>query len=171
MRYVSYVHIFRDGAYDAWPQLSRASMRKEAAALAFLVLTACSKPQPPQGLWEGGYERNGTLVAARVEIDAQGLVKISAPDITNLQDAKPERLQRVREELAADLVAAWDTVEPRPFDFDGKTFRKPGEYAPQMEWDKKTNQMTLELYIGANPALPIPLRPVDSFHDSPWAAR
>jgi hypothetical protein len=143
-------------------------MHKAAAALALLVLTACSKPQPPQGRWEGGYDGNGTLVAARVEIGADGLVKLSAPDITNLQDAKPERLQRVREELAADLVTAWDTVESRPFDFDGKTFRKPGEYAPQMEWDKKTNQMTLDLYIGANAALPIPLRPVDSFHDSPW---
>ena len=145
-------------------------MCKAAAALAFLALTACSKPHPPQGKWEGGYATGGTLVAARVEITADGLVKISAPDITNMQTARPERLQAIREELAADLVTAWDTVAPRPFDFDGKTFRKPGEFAPQMEWDKSSNQMTLELYIGANPALPIPLRPVDSFHDNPWPA-
>ena len=45
---------------------------------------------------------------------------------------------------------------------------KPGGYAPQMEWDKASNQMTLELYIGANPALPVTLRPVDMFHDNPW---
>ncbi|MBN9546459.1 MAG: hypothetical protein J0I19_13380 [Alphaproteobacteria bacterium] len=145
-------------------------MRKAAAALAFLALAACSKPHPPEGKWEGGYASNGTLVAARVEITADGLVKISAPDITNMQTARPERLQAIREELAADLVAAWDTVTPRPFDFDGKTFRKPGEFAPQMKWDKSSNQMTLELYIGANPALPIPLRPVDVFHDNPWPA-
>jgi hypothetical protein len=145
-------------------------MRKATAALLFLVLTACSKPHPPQGKWEGGYASNGTLVAARVEIMPDGLIKVSAPDITNMENARPERLQAVREELAADLVTAWDTVAPRPFDFDGKTFRKPGEFAPQMEWDKSSNQMTLELYIGANAALPIPLRPVDSFHDNPWPA-
>jgi hypothetical protein len=87
-----------------------------------------------------------------------------------MQNARPERLQAIREELAADLATAWDTITPRPFDFDGKTFRKPGEFAPQMEWDKSSNQMTLELYIGANAALPIPLRPVDGFHDNPWPA-
>ena len=170
MWYAGYVHIFPLKAYDAPVPMSRAFMRKAAAALALLVLTACSKPQPPQGRWEGGYDGKGILVAARVEIGADGQVKLSAPDITNLEDARPERLQRMREELAADLVTAWDTVQPRPFDFDGRTFRKPGEYAPQMDWDRKTNQMTLEIYIGANPALPVPLRPVDSFHDNPWPA-
>ena len=145
-------------------------MRKSAAALAFLVLTACSKPHPPQGKWEGGYDSNGTLVAARVEIGADGQVKISAPDLTNIQNTRPEQLQQQRERLAADLATAWDTVAPRPFDFDGSVFRKPGGVAPQMEWDKDSNQMTLEIYIGANAALPIPLRPVDSFHDDPWPA-
>jgi hypothetical protein len=145
-------------------------MRKAAAALALLVLTACSKPQPPQGRWEGGYDGNGALVVARVEIGADGLVKLSAPDITNLQGAEADQLQQMRERLAAELAAGWDDVAPRPFDFDGDTFRKPGGIAPQMVWDKSSNQMTLELYIGANPALPVPLRPVDSFHDNPWAA-
>jgi hypothetical protein len=143
-------------------------MRKAAAAVVFLVLTACSKPQPPQGRWEGGYDGNGILVAARVEIGADGQIKVSAPDLTNTQGAKPAQLQQMREQLAADLATAWDSVAPRPFDFDGTTFRKPGGVAPQMEWDKSSSQMTLELYIGANPALPIPLRPVDSFHDNPW---
>ncbi len=145
-------------------------MRKIAAALALLVLTACSAPHPPQGRWEGGYDNNGTVVAARVEIMADGQVKVSAPDLTNAQGAKPEQLEQMRERLAADLATAWDTVEARPFDFDGTTFRKPGGVAPQMEWDKTTNQMTLELYIGANAALPIPLRPVENFHDNPWAS-
>ena len=70
--------------------------------------------------------------------------------------ATPERMAQLRQQLAADLASGWDGVAPRPFDFDGDTFRKPGGIAPQMVWDKKTNQMTLEIYIGANPALPVP---------------
>ncbi|HWF64927.1 MAG TPA: hypothetical protein VN685_09975 [Rhizomicrobium sp.] len=143
-------------------------MRKSVVLLAFLLLAACAKHAPPTGRWEGGYDGNGVLVAARVEIGPDGMVKVSAPDITNADAAKPEQLQEMRARLAADLSTAWDGVQPRPFDFDGTTFRKEGGVAPQMVWDKNSNQMTLEIYIGANPALPVPLRPVDNFHDNPW---
>ena len=136
-------------------------------AFALLAVAACSKPTPPVGKWEGGTERGGVLVVARVEILPSGLVRVMAPDITNIA---PDQYARYRERLAADLVNGWADVAPREFDFDGKTFRKPGGIAPQMVWDKETNQMTLQLYIGANPAMPVPLRPVAEFHDSPWAA-
>ena len=143
-------------------------MRFAACFIAILLtVTACSKPRPPVGKWEGGYESGGTLVVARVEILPSGQVKVMAPDITNLMGAQ---ITEYRARLAADLANGWSSVEPRDFDFDGKTFRKPGGFAPQMVWDKKTGQMTLELYIGANPALPVPLRPVPEFHDSPWAS-
>jgi hypothetical protein len=150
-------------------------MRRTLVLLLFaapmaLGMSACSKPAPPQGRWEGGYSAGGTLVAARVEVEADGQVRVSAPDVTNLQNAKPEQLQQQRDTLAADLASAWDSVAPRPFDFDGTTFRKPGGIAPQMVWDKNSNQMTLEIYLGANPALPVLLRPVDNFHDDPWPA-
>jgi hypothetical protein len=98
------------------------------------------------------------------------MVKVSAPDVTNADSAKPEQLQEMRARLGADLATAWDGVQARPFDFDGSTFRKPGGVAPQMVWDKNSNQMILEIYIGANPALAVPLRPVDNFHDNPWPA-
>lgn len=143
-------------------------MVKQLAFAALALLAACSKPSPPVGKWEGGYEGGGTLVAARVEILPNGTVRVSAPDITNAIGRRAE-IDELRARLAADLANGWSEVRPRDFDFDGKTFRKPGGYAPQMVWDKDTNQMTLELYIGANPALPVSLRPVSDFHDNPWA--
>ncbi len=141
-------------------------MRKLVLLLA-LALAACFKPAPPIGKWEGGTTIGGIMVAARVEIDQSGLVKLSAPDITNAIGPE-EQLAQMRQRLAADLAGAWDGVKARQFDFDGKTFRKPGGYAPQMVWDKDANQLTLELYIGAKPALPVTLRPVTIFHDNPW---
>src|SRR5450432_586210 len=112
-------------------------MRPALAILALAAgLAACSKPAPPPGRWEGGYSGGGTMVAARVEVEADGQVRVSAPDITAMQSAKPEQLQQERDKLAADLASGWDGVAPRPFDFDGTTFRKPGGIAPQMVWDK-----------------------------------
>ena len=138
-------------------------------AAAGLLLAACSKPAPPAGKWEGGYESGGTIVAARVEILAGGQVKVSAPDITYVTGNRA-RIDALRSQLAADLANGWDGVKPRSFDFDGDTFRKPGGVAPQMKWDKASNQMTLQLYIGANPAFPVPLRPVAGFHGNPFAS-
>jgi hypothetical protein len=132
------------------------------------VLAGCGKSQPPVGKWEGGYESGGDLVVARLEILPSGQVKVMAPDITSAIGPR-ERIDELRARLAADLANGWSGVTPRTFEFDGKTFRKPGGIAPQMIWDKSTNQMTLELYIGARPAMPVPLRPVNDFHDNPFA--
>jgi hypothetical protein len=134
-----------------------------------LAVTACSKPKPPVGKWEGGMESGGDLVVARVEILPGGQVKIMAPDITNAIGSR-EQMNEFRARLSADLANGWSEVRPRSFDFDGRTFRKPGGIAPQMVWDKASNQMTLELYIGAQPAMPVPLRPVEDFHDNPFAS-
>src|SRR4051794_9420571 len=90
-----------------------------------LGLAACSKPTAPVGKWEGGFEGGGDLVAARVEILPSGQVKIMAPDITNAVGSR-EQINRLRAQLAADLANGWSEVAPRPFDFDGTTFRKPG---------------------------------------------
>ena len=108
-----------------------------------------------------------------MDVDAhavhQAMAKVLA--ISGLaDDITRQRIDILRDRMAADLVNGWSEIKPRMFDFDGKTFRKPGGIAPQMVWDKKTNQMVLQLYIGANPALPVPLRPVSEFHDSPWAS-
>ena len=145
-------------------------MRRWLALVSLVLLVACSKAQPPAGKWEGGYESNGTLVVARVEILPTGLVKISAPDLLGIADTSLEKMAQNRARLAAELANGWGDVAPRAFEFDGKTFRKPGGVAPQMVWDKTTNQMTLRFYFGNNPALPVHLRPVTAFHDSPFAS-
>ena len=133
------------------------------------ALAGCGKPQPPVGKWEGGTESGGDMVVARVEILPSGQVKVMAPDITNVMGPR-ERIDQLRARLSADLTNGWSEVQPRSFEFDGKTFRKPGGIAPQMVWDKSSNHMTLQLYIGARPAFPVPLRPVDDFHDNPFGA-
>jgi hypothetical protein len=143
-------------------------MRRLAALLAVgLGLAACSHPAPPVGRWEGTYESNDTMIVARMEIAADGTVRVSAPDISNL-GATPDDRALTRENLAGKLAAAWPSVGPREMDFDGKIFRKPGGIAPQMIWKDGTKEMWLVVYIGAAPSIRVALHKVDDFSDNPW---
>ncbi|HEY5346844.1 MAG TPA: hypothetical protein VIJ72_01525 [Rhizomicrobium sp.] len=137
-------------------------------AAALLALAACSRPQPPQGRWEGAYDSGGTLVAARVEIEPNGQVRLSAPDLTGADAVDADQHEQMRDHVAAELANGWDNVAPRPMDYDGETFRKPGGIAPQMIWDKDKHQMTLVLYLGNAPVIYIPLQSVGAFRDNPW---
>jgi len=142
-------------------------MRKIVLFAALLGLTACSHPAPPQGRWEGTYESSDVTIAARLEIEADGQVRVSAPD---LLDIGPDERDAARAKLASDLDAAWDSVAPRPMDFDGETFRKPGGVAPQMIWKAKSKQMWLVVYLGTHPALRIAMREVGDFSDNPFGS-
>ena len=143
-------------------------MRKTALALlSVLALLSCSHPTPPTGRWEGTYESSDTMIAARLEIEPGGQVRVSAPD---LLDIGADGRDAAREKLASDLAAAWDSVAPRPMDFDGETFRKPGGIAPQMVWKAKARRMSLIVYLGTRPSISIAMREVGDFSDNPWGS-
>ena len=140
-----------------------------AALFVTLALCACSQnQQPPQGRWEGTYETDDTMIAARVEVTADGQVRVSAPDLLNIGGSNDDDRKAMRQQLADGLAGGWGSVAARPFDFDGHTFRKPGGIAPQMQWDPDKKQMTLVVYLGVQPAVDIPLHQVDDFSDNPW---
>jgi hypothetical protein len=141
--------------------------------LAFLLvafaLAACSNPRPPTGRWEGAYDDGTTFIAARLEIGADGFVRVSAPDVVDPTLQNEADKAQMRQNMAQRLAGGWGEVAPRKMDFDGKTFRKPGGIAPQIEWDPSAKTMTIYAYIGTRPAIRIPLHVVDDFTSDPWA--
>ena len=134
-----------------------------------ILLASCSKSAPPVGRWEGAYEQGGTFIAARLELAPNAQVRISAPDVTDPSIDNDQDRSAMEQNMADRLAGAWGDVAPRPMDFDGTTFRKPGGIAPQIEWDRSSNTMTLFVYLGTRPAIRIPLHPVDDFSSNPWA--
>ena len=149
-------------------------MRMIAAAFVTALCLAagygCSgHSNPPVGHWEGTFESNDTMIAARLEIDPKGMIFVSAPDAENFGDSADARAA-IRQSLAQTLSNGWGDVRPRTFDFDGRTFRKPGGVAPQMEWDPDSKAMTLLVYLGMRDAIRIPLHAVKDFSDNPWPA-
>jgi hypothetical protein len=147
----------------------RAMGRLRALLFASLILASCSKAPPPSGRWEGGYDSGDTFVAARLEIENDGQVRVSAPDVTDAGVSSYEDRTAMRQNMATRLAGAWGEVAPRPMDFDGSTFRRPGGIAPQVEWNDKTKAMTLYVYLGTAPVIKMPLHKVDDFSDDPWA--
>ena len=144
-------------------------MRAAVVPLLVVVLLAgCSAHKPPVGRWEGTLDTAEAMVAARVEIDDKGLVRVTAPNAEDVGDAEDTRAA-MRQSLAAGLAANWDEVPPREMDFDGHTFRKRGGIAPQMIWDAEKKRMYLVVYLGKKPGINILLRPVDDFSDNPWS--
>ena len=139
-----------------------------ALLLVALALTACSKQAPPVGRWEGTYEQGGTFIAARLELAPGAQARISAPDVTDPSIDNEQDRAAMRQNMADRLSGAWGEVAPRPMDFDGSTFRKPGGIAPQLDWDHASNGMTLYVYLGTQPAIRIPLHPVSDFSSDPW---
>lgn len=137
--------------------------------LVSLAVAACSRHTPPVGRWVGNYESNEVMVDARLEILPNGQVRVSAPDLFDIGEVSDEDRAAMHARLASDLADGWDEVSPRAMDFDGRTFRNPGGFAPQMEWDSKTRQMKLVFYFGTMRSIHIPMRAVEDFRDDPWA--
>lgn len=137
--------------------------------IAALVLVGCSKEhEPPSGRWIGHYETNQMMVAAWLEILPGGQVRVSAPDLLNIDGANEEARVGMRHRLASDLFDNWGQVQLRRYDFDGRTFRKQGGFAPQMEWDPKKKLMKLVFYFGMQRSIRIPMTEVKDFNDDPW---
>jgi hypothetical protein len=144
-------------------------MRKIAFVLATaLALLSCSHPAPPRGRWQGTYESADTMIAVRLEIGSDGLVRVSAPNLGDIGAASPDDRAQMREKLASDLAAGWESVDSRVMDFDGSTFRKPGGIAPQMIWNATSRQMWVVVYLGTRPGLRIAMHDVGGFSDNPW---
>jgi hypothetical protein len=149
----------------------RAALAAFLSGLCLLSLVACSGTKaPPIGRWEGVYETPDTMVVVRLEITNKGDIYLSAPNALDIMTTPADQRPAMREHLTDELVQSWSAVVPRPMDFDGRVFRKPGGIAPQMEWNPQSKQMTVVLYFGRQPALRVPLRAVSDFSADPWAA-
>ena len=146
----------------------RLAIRPALVLAVLTLLAACGNPKPPVGKWQGGLDTPTTMVAARVEIGTDSKIRVSAPDLTGITEVNEGRRMDMRQKLAEELAADWNDAAPRDFDFDGKTFRKPGGVAPQMEWDKSTGGMSLVVYLGKDPARRVALRAVSEFSDDPF---
>jgi len=134
------------------------------AMLGIVLLGACSNPRPPVGRWQGAYEDPSLVVVARLEINAAGAVRVSAPNaMIDVTQMSKQELADLRKRLDAGLAQSWSSVGPLPLEFDGHAFHKPGGVAPQLEWNGAQKKMTLVFYSGNRQSVHVPLDLVADF--------
>jgi hypothetical protein len=134
-----------------------------------VLLAACSRHgKPPAGRWIGNYETAEVMVDARMEVQPDGQVRVSAPDLLDVGELSDAERSDLHARLADKLVESWDKAEPRPMDFDGRTFRKPGGVAPQAEWNPNSHEMKLVFYFGMEHSIRIQMQQVSEFSADPW---
>ncbi len=132
-----------------------------------LVLSACSPTKPPVGRWEGSFQSAETMIVARLKIEKNGAIFLSAPDALNVS-ADPDQRALIRARLAQDLDSSWSFVQARHMHFNGHIFRYRGHVAPQMKWDASSRTMTVIVYPGTLPEVDIAMHAVSSFDADPW---
>jgi hypothetical protein len=145
-------------------------MRRFAILLiAGLVLAGCSKShQVPAGRWIGHYESSSVMVVAWLEITPQGDVRVSAPDFLDPGEPTDEQREAAHTRLANQLYDGWGNIPSRHYEFNGHVFRKPGGFAPQMEWNPVTKQMKVVFYFGMQRSIRIAMQPVKEFTEDTW---
>ncbi len=112
----------------------RPFLRGLAAAFCLALAVACSRnAAPPAGRWEGAFDSASVIVVTRLEITPKGQIFISAPNAQDFGAVSDEDRAAIRQRLADELDEGWGSVKSFELDFDGKTFRKPGGIAPQLE--------------------------------------
>lgn len=130
------------------------------------VAVGCSRDHAPAGKWQGSYSGDDAIIVARVEVQPDGKVRVSAPDaFADFTVMDPGEKLAVEQNLRAGLAASWSKVAPRAFDYDGRIFRVPGGVAPQLRYDASTRHMTMYIYPGSKPTIRIDMEPVGQFSD------
>ncbi len=109
------------------------------------------------------------MVAARLEISPKGGIYLRAPDATGIENMPDAEKAAMRRRLADELASDWGGTRPRPLEFDGLVFRKPGGITPQIEWNPQTMRMTVILYLETRAALRVPMHRVSRFNADPWS--
>jgi hypothetical protein len=135
--------------------------------LALLTLAGCADTPPPVGRWQGAFEDSEMMVAVRLEIDAAGSVRVTAPNaIADFHKMSQLERDSLRRRLDSGLARSWPHVMPLALEFDGKIFRKPGGVAPQLEWDRSGKRMTMVFYSSDRPSVRIRLDNVREFAEA-----
>lgn len=129
---------------------------------AALTLTACGDSDAPKGRWEGFSESQTWLIAVRLEMQENNVMRASALS-AYVADADLPRRYALGQELRDGMKTQWSAVPRSDIAFTGNTITRKEGYAPLFVYQPGSNGMVFHFYAGGKLTEKVTLRPVETF--------
>jgi hypothetical protein len=130
--------------------------------LALLGLAACGEREAPKGRWEGFSESQNWLIAVRLELQKDNVMRASALS-AYVGDADLPRKHQLEKELRQGMKDQWSAVTRTDIAFNGNTVTHKNGYAPLFVHQPASNAMVFHFYAGGKLTEKVTLRPVETF--------
>jgi hypothetical protein len=126
------------------------------------TLTACGDATAPRGRWEGFSESQNWLIAVRLEMHKNNVMRASALS-AYVADADLPRRHALEQDLRKGIKDQWNAVPRSDIAFNGNTITRKEGYAPLFVYQPGSKGMVFHFYAGGKLTEKVTLRPVETF--------
>lgn len=130
--------------------------------LAVLSLTACGDAEAPKGRWEGFAQSQTWLIAVRLEMQKNNVMRASALS-AYVGEADLPRRHALEQELRQGMKDQWSAVPRMDIAYAGNTITQKKGYAPLFVFEPNSKGMVFHFYAGGKLTEKVTLRPVETF--------
>ncbi len=130
--------------------------------LTALGLAGCGESDAPKGRWEGFSESQSWLIAVRLELQKDNVMRASALSAF-VADADLPRRHALEQELRQGMKDQWKAVPKTDITFTSNTITRKEGYAPLFVHQPGSNAMVFHFYSGGKLTEKVTLRPVPTF--------
>jgi hypothetical protein len=136
--------------------------RLAAIVAVSVILASCEDKGAPAGRWEGFGESQSWMIAVRLEMRPNNVMRASALSAMVAGWDLPSR-HGMEKQLRQGMRDQWYAVTASEVSFRANTLTRKEGYAPLFVYEPRTGSMVFHFYAGGKLTEKVTLRPVETF--------